>query len=639
MKIANSKTWIIMLCGMLLPCVAFAQIAAWHVHPQYDDIHILEKSIITGKKDGKTFFWKAIGGEGQEILSTEKKLEVFPFKDDCVVLLEKDTPNLYGFLTRDGSFVSLEGQGYVIANNYPYFEDGCLYVSKKQYFAKDKEYAFVGYFLNRKGEPVYGPFASAQPFSHGYAVVQRFKNMDKSVKDVFYDYCSINPSMKILPDTNLEEIAFASSVDDNGEAIIVVDKKVYRCKLAANEWKQIYTENVEGKTDKEKKKLMVVTPNSRVDLREQGKEFCLDVKQGELAFDRFMHLRSIRYNGQDVEAYPEETPYAYDPVSVLGRTPEKDGLYGLTYKEDILMPEQFERVVACDDDMAVVKFQGHQGVLRVDPKGRFEILVDEGKGNLEGISFKHRTQDAKLEVFFPRYIDPEVAKLVVNDENRLCTIKKGRRNCIKNEETNGLQYDCTFSIPQDDLPSSETLCIPYRYQIVYECQNDPNDGTGLLSKVYEVCINEWYVNLFDIEITEPNFDIDIKQDKIRINILLTRQEEDYSTHRQVYVSYGEGVMQDCNQVSSTKYYFDMPIGDQKLLNFDIHVDEEGCPQNIFPCAISVAFQENEAGEPEGQTKTVTITQTKKQSRRHLTPRPSPTPQPVKPINWDVDLVN
>lgn len=639
MKIGKIKTWVIILCGMLLPYVAIAQIATWHVHPQYEDIQILEKSIITGKKDGKTFFWKAIGGEGQEILSTEKKLEVFPFRDDCIVLLEKGTPNLYGFLTRDGSFVSLEGQEYMIANNYPYFADGMLLVAKKQYFAKDKEFALVGYFIDKKGTPVYGPFASAQPFSQGYAVVQRFKNVDKSSKEVFYDYVSTNHSEKILSDYNLEDIAFASSLDKNGEAIIVVDKKVFRCNVSDHDWKQVYTENVEGKTDKEKKKLMVVTPNSRIDLREQGKEVYLDVKQGELVFDQFMHLRSIRYNGQEMENFPEETPCAYEPVSVLGRTPEMNGLYGLTYKGDILMPEQFERVIACDDDMAVVKFQGHQGVLRVDPKGKFEILVDEGKGNLEGISFKHRTQDAKLEVFFPRYIDPEVAKLVVNDENRLCTIKKGKRNCIKNEETNGLQYDCTFSIPQDDLPSSETLCIPYRYQIIYECQNDPNDGTGLLSKVYEVCINEWYVNLFDIEITEPNFDIDIKQDKIRINILLTRQEEDYSTHRQVYVSYGEGMIQDCNQVSSTKYYFDMPIGDQKLLNFDIHVDEEGCPQNIFPCAISVAFQENEAGEPEGQTKTVTITQTKKQSRRHLTPRPSPNPQPVKPINWDVDLVN
>lgn len=648
MKSIFRKCWLATVCGVFSSFSVNAQIATWHVHPKFDSIRMLENAIICGKNEGKTYFWSTKGGENQEIHVTDVQIKDASFKDDCIVLLEAGTPNVYGFMTRDGEFISLKNEGYVIANNYPYFSDGYLLVAKSQVVGKES--ILLNYYLDKKGKPIYGPFASAQPFSHGYATVTKFKNMEKNPKDVFYDYISVNSSEVILSNTNRDDITFASSLNENGEAIVVVEKKVYFCRICADEWTQLYTDAVDGKTEKEKKKLMVLTPSSHADLADRGDEICLTIRQGELAFDKLLHLRSIRYNGKEEENFPTKEIAPYILTSDIGKTEAKEGLYGLTYKFDPLMPEQFEEIVCRDGDIAVVKYKGKYGVLKVNPHDKFIISVNDGKGNEKGIGFKHRTQDAKLEILFPVNIDPRNAKLLAIDGVNQCKIRTGSREIIKNDETNGLRYDCSLTIPQDDLPSDQTTCKPYNFQVVYECLDGLNDG--LMSKVHEVCINEWYVKLYDVEIKEPNFDVDINQDKIRINFELKRSamtsDEDYANFFYVDASSDDGQsVYECTSVSTGKYYFDMPIGEQKLLNFEIHISEEGCPPNVYPHTISVDFQENEAGEPQGQTKTVSIVKRSKAtsgSKSVSTPKPVSTPKSVStpkrdpvPVNWDNDL--
>lgn len=636
MKLLKRKKIQMVLCGVLFPLLTYAQIATWHVHPYYESIKMLENTVIVGKKEGKTSFWKATAGEKDLIHETTTQIKEASFRDDCVVFLEAGTANIYGFLTRDCKFVSLKGKGYMISNDYPFFSDGFLLVTKIMPVGKNGDPVLVNYFIDKTGTSVYGPFANAQPFHKGFAPVKKFLNMEKNAKDVVYDFVSSDSSHSMISESCGETFAFCSSLNEKGEAIVVIDKKVYSYNLEKKEMTQLYTEDVSGRTEKEKKKLLVLTPNSRVELRESGSEVCLDIKQGELAFDKYWNILSIRYNNQSPKNFSVEEQQPYKFTSTIAKTPAKEGLYGLTYKGDLLMPEQFEEVVNCADDLAVVKFKGHYGVLAVDPEAKFTISVNDGKGNESGIGFKHRTQDAKLELLFPVNIQPENARLEAVDGINLCKIKTGSRKNISNEENCGLRYDCTLTIPQDDLPSAYQTCKPYYFHVIYECLDGQKDG--LQSKEIEVCINEWYVKLYDVEIKDPNYDIDINQDNIRINFELKRSsmtnDDDYTNFFNVEATSENGeVVYECTPLSAGKYYFDMPIGEEKLLKFEIHIFEEGCPPNVYPHTVSIDFKEDEQGNPQTKTKTVTI---RRIEQRKPDPKPIPQPTPIPDDDWDID---
>lgn len=621
--------------GMIFPHLLTAQIATWHVHPEYDYIDLIEGSIIIAKKGGDFTFFKAEKGEEKVIETPSVKIKCAAMQDDCIVLTEAGTNIVYGFIKKNGEFVNLSGQGYKLPTNYPYFSDGVLLVATSEVVnQKTNECADLYQYIDKTGKRVYGPFANAKPFHNGFAAVVRYKNIDKNLKDLCYDYISSDLSIIPLPSTDRNDINFASSLDDNGESIIVLNKKAYKCKISTDEWTPLYTEDVENMTEKEKKKLQVVTASNRINLREESGYAFLEIKQGELVFDETWNIRAIRYNGQDEKIIPVKTKETYQPSSSLKVSQEKDGLYGLTYKSDLLLPEQFEKVNCCDGNLAVVKFKGKYGVLKVHPDDKFIISVNDGKGNDKGIGFKHRTEEAKLELLFPVYIDPAKVRLeAINGVNE-CKIKAGSRQKINNEETNGLTYDCTITIPHDELPSDYTTCKPYNFQVVYDCLDGLKDG--LISKSHEVCINEWYIKLYDVEIKEPNFDVDITQDNIRIFFELKRSsmanDEDYANFFNVEVSSEKGEnVYNCIQESSSKYYFDMPIGNKKLLKFEIRVFEDGCPPNIYPHTISVDFTENGEGQPQGTKKTVSISKTRKTEPKKTNSSPA---NPKVDHEWD-----
>lgn len=558
----------------------YGQNAVWQIHPQYNKIDVYENFFCVGQKQDSVFFWKMDG----TLIHQDAKLEVSALKDGASVVMEAGTSFLRGILTNDGNYYSVQERRYSIDNDYPYFSNGYLCVREGNDY----------YFLDKTGKVNYGPFPVAYPFSHGFALVKKYRNVEKK-KDEYFDYITSTGYEIVLPLKNHSDIDFASSVNDEGYAIVVIGKKVFKYNTKDWGFEQMSTD---GTSDK---KARVFTQESHPTLMIQDEKYVLTLKQGKMLFDKRMVLKEIHYAGIDPILVDEKTSLPYKYTSHMTRSNAEGGKYGILYYDKEFLPHQFREVTCLTNNLAVVATDEGFGILRVYPNDNLEFILNNNKK----IDFLHPTYQTKVMVKMPTYMTAKLGKIEAVYKENICIINNTSRHNIENEEVSAIEYDCELYIPQE-LPTEE-VCKMYHFSMLYD---------GIRSRTYEICASMWYVMQYVVEITKQDFSVAADVEEIEVEFQLAKSSFVLDSENMNHSIMIAVVNQDNQEIEYTKirenlYSFKVQMDNKDQQTFNIRVNEEGCPYVNYPHTITVFQTEETDKNKKATTKNVVIKQKKK----------------------------
>lgn len=576
--IKKTLVLVLLLVGNIF---AWSQNAVWQIRPEFDSIDIVENAFCIGHKNDSTFFWRMDGS----LIHKGVRMRVATSREGVSVLQETGTSKLLGLVTIEGQYFSLAENDFHIVNDYPYYSDGYLLVKHSE----------DNFYLDKKGKPVFGPFVSAYPFSHGIALVTQYQNPEKK-KNEYFDYISSSKTVRVLPQVNRTDIDFASSVNDEGYAIVVMNKKVFKFDVKGGELEQMSTD---GTTNK---KSRVTTMDSHPILMSNDGKYSLALKQGQMLFDNFIKLKEIRYDGIDPVFVNEPTKTPFEYSSRMTCTDMDKGMYGILYDGKEFLPHQFKAVHCLTDNLAIVSTSNGTGILRVYPTDGLVFQLNNNKK----IGFLHPTYQTKVVVKMPTYMKAKLGKIMAVNSENMCIINNTSRNNIENEEVTAIEYECELHIPHD-LPTEE-VCNKYHFYLDYD---------GIRSKTYEICASMWYVMQYVVEITKQDFSVAVDADEIEVEFQLAKSsfvlDSDNMNHS-IFISV---VNQDNQEIEYSKirenlYSFKVKMEEKEQQTFNIRVNEEGCPYVNYPHTIIIS-QIEETGKKKPTTKKVQIKQKKKLS--------------------------
>lgn len=576
----NKKIGSVLIAYLCQVSFLNAQNAVWQIRPNYNKIDIYEDSFCVGQKQDSVFFWKMDG----TLIHQDTKLKVFALQDGASVVMEAGTSFLRGVLTNDGVYYSVLEKQYSIDYDYPYFSNGYLCVKGNDGY----------YFLDKTGKEKFGPFLVAYPFSHGIALVKKYQNVEKK-KDEYFDYITSASNEIVLPKINRSEIDFASSVNDEGYAVVVIGKKVFKYNTNNWEFEQMSTD---GTTDK---KARVVTQESHPLLQNQDEKYVLTLKQGKMLFDKRMALKETHYIGFDPIFVKEATIVPYEYVSNMTHTNKEGGRYGILYNGNEFLPPQFKEVSCLTNNLAVVATDGGTGILRVYPEDNLEFLLNNNKK----IDFLHPTYQTTVMVKMPTYMMARLGKIEAVNKENVCIINNTSRKNIENEEVSAIEYDCELHIPQE-LPTEE-VCKMYHFSMNYD---------GIRSRTYEICASMWYVMQYVVEITKQDFSVAAEAEEIEVEFQLAKSSFVLDSDNMNHSISIAVVNQDDQEIDYTKirenlYSFKVQMDNKDQQTFNIRVNEEGCPYVNYPHTIIVSQPEEIGKNKKASTKKVIIKQKKK----------------------------
>lgn len=538
---------------------SLAQTVIWQEQPLYDNIEFYDGVFYMGSKADSCFIWNM---EGKLLHSSNIKLEIAPFHENVCVVQEEGTDNLYGFITAKGAFNKVEKK-YRISDGHPYFHNARLRVQDE---------AGDCYYLDCEGTNVGGPFVKAYPFSQGYALVTKYKNEEKK-KDEYYDYLCANKNEAFLPGLDRKDIGFASSFNDEGYAILVLDKKVMRLNANDGSYTQMYTD------DTMNKKSRVFTQVSRPLLEEHDEKYPIYLKQGEMVFDNLMQLEEIRYVEQPAIHIRKDETKPYEYHSYLEPFQGGNNLYGLTLNHEDLLPAQFKSISQLCGYLAIVEFIAPKGpkwgVLKVNPEDKIEFELNDG----EEIPFKHATFKTSVKMLMPTYMDNKLAFVESGNSINRCDIKKDTREEIENPQVRGIKYNCTLHLPE--VLTSDVACINYSFNFNYD---------HIKSKEYEICASGWFVMAYKVEVDQAQIEVDSDAEEVEIGLKLSKSGliPDNDIHKP-FVTVADENEEElyCYEQSVDSYFVRIPILDQDKLTFKVYVNEENCPTVEYPITITV----------------------------------------------------
>lgn len=557
----------IIISLFLVVNIGKAQIATWLIHPEYDQIELLDDNLLKGEKDGKIIFWN---------LEAEKLLEMSDvtlnlFREDLAVLCEKGTNTVSGIVNKRGELIDLSQHKYQIDNDYPYFSCGYLLVRKGNYL----------YYLDKKGNEIYGPYVEAYPFLDNMACVKYCIDPVKKPHEAYWTYISIVPGETFLTDgsNNIkpENIKFCSSFN-YGYAIVMIDKTFYKFRNDTKTLDQLYT------SVPVTKKTRVMSVEKEVDMQRSDSTVTVVARNAVFYFDRFMRLVKYQYVDQPeqsvmittkdfIPTVKKDQTYMSD-FEAFGNTRK----YGLNYNGNVLLPPQFDNVDLVKDKIAVVTVDGKKGIITADDDSKIEFRFNNG----EHIGFMHQFYTAKVSVSLPPTIKSKTA--VVMTKQFDCEILRETRQEYDNVEGSTLEYNCRLQIPSD---LTDTLSFRKYYMTVkYD---------GLLSVDHEVTAMEWFVKYYDVNLAKSEFTA-APTDTITVEFNLVKsamagvEEANFYKNVEVIspVLSGSPVL---TKLSENSFSFDLTGIEIEKLPFTVRITETGCPSVDYPFELTITKPE------------------------------------------------
>lgn len=540
-----------------------AQIAKWLIPPSYDKIRQAQglEAISTDSAGVKTI-WTM---DGKRVLSTSDDL--FPFREGMALAVKKGIePVISKAYSEHGEETSFNDCN--VARKYPYYSNGKLLVLKgKSYFR----------YADKKGNLQSGEYVDAYPYFNGYATCDEFLDM-KNLKDLCHFLIDENGEKVnftyIGKTIDKEDVKFISSVNDENIGIVVVKSRVFFFNGINRELSPVYAK--ENPVPNKKEQVKLVSDIERSLLKDKVSEYAdsiyvLNAKYGKndvvsIRFDLLKRPLSIRRNGQEYVYRKREEP---EVVCQSDLRIEKDGnLVGL-YWENMgeMLPAQFEEVVSCIEDKAMVKLKdGKYGLLQVFPNEVFKLTMNKG----ETIPFRHKKYKTSIRADFPTFLSAEKVNLEIVPETG-CILDKTSKVGRNTDFGNVVEYNCELSFPSD-LPADSVKTVEYPVTVYYD---------GLKSNEIQFDVKAWHCKYFVVDIDESQTTLENGTVSFVLNISVDRLQGDgeYPLNVEILT---DSLQYSIYRRSESRRECKVYNLKEGVNNLVIQILEEGCPPAEFP---------------------------------------------------------
>lgn len=554
------KKLLLVIGLILIARIGHAQIANWLIHPEYDDIELLDDDLLRGTLKDKIILWDT---EGKKLLEVND-VTMHTFREDMSVLCEKGTNTVYGVVNKRGELLDLSTFKYQIEKDYPYFSCGYLLVRKGNDF----------YYVDKKGNEVFGPFTDAYPFLENLAPV-KYVFDPKKQEEQYWKYISTVPGETLLENIDPKKISFCSSMN-YGYGIMLVDKRFLRFRSDIKMHEPIHTEAPPTK------KNAVMSETRELDMQRTDSIVTVQAKNAFFKFDRFLRLMSYQYLDKTLE-HVETTTKDFIPAKKKEQSYLSDfeivdntRKFGLMYRGNLLLPPQFDKVDLVKGGIAVVTQDGKKGIVVADDESQIRFRFN----NEEHIGFMHQFYTAKVSVTLPPAIECKTAVLMSKSVD--CDILRETRKEYENVEGNTLSYDCRLSIPADltDQLSEHEYSLVLKYD-------------GLLSVDHKVKAMEWFVKYYDVNLAKNEFNIAPTDTAlVEFNLVKSAMATDAENYfKKVEVVSPLFGTPSLTKLSENSFSFEVTGIDQEKVPFVIRITETGCPSVDYPFELTITKPE------------------------------------------------
>lgn len=571
----------VMLCFAI---AASAQVAKWGLKPEYDKITINNIGMYVVEKDGKLGLYNE---DWKEILPVKYDV-IRPFSEGYATLFSDGY--FVGFVSDKGKFVDLFNSGFSLREGAEDFHSGRLMVNYNMNGITYYRY------VDCEGRVIGTAYAMAHPYSEGYAVVKQFTNPERDRTLSAYDIIDVDGNSVKLGEERNPNLTFVSSFT-NGRAILIMkNNKFYTISPDDTTPHLMYIDNVASR-----KNQITFYDNWFDGEYQPDGTFRITARNAWFRFDSNMSLIEYKLGDYEVQSLvKEEAPLENHPDPIL--KPYKEGrLYGFGFNDRSLLPPQFEEVVYIGEDFSIVKLHGKYGVITVDETATFRFMLN----SQDDVGFMHKTCDVKLAVSMPTFVDEKTARIESHSES--CELFHESREGTRNVEGNFITYNkCRLNIPSDLSETAKEY--HYKFSVRYD---------GLMSEIYDVGINEWYVMYYNVRLGNTEFKLSSPDEAITIDFHISKTEEErfntqpYPKDVRVYQIMSDGTEKliDATPISETHYSFLISKVESNRVSFLIHVQERGCPTIEYPFVINFDIPEpvvDSEGVVEPQVTTATV---------------------------------
>lgn len=545
------KFLLVFLLGMV-SLQTQAQIAKWLIQPLYDNIKMAEgiEAIVTDSVNNRTV-WTL---EGQRVLST--KDELMPFKEGLALAVKPQSSLISTIFKYDGSQIEIKECG--VTHNYPFFSNGKLLVKCGNTYK----------YVNSQGEFLKGDYVKAYPYLNGYASCDAYSNPEKKNEII---HCLIDDNGEMVHfsfkdktfDTN--DIQFVSSVNDERICVVVIKEKVY----LYNTYEQTLFPVLENDSVNNLKSQAKIFNRIEDSFKRNADSlFELTGKCGKngifsIKFDSLCMPVSIKRN--DILYIFNKKDVPDKKVLTTLSIKQDGGLYGLYHESKEMLPPQFEKVITCIADKALVKYQGKYGLVQLFPDESFKLRINKG----DDIAFRHQKFETTIRADFSNLLPVDKVSIIINPETG-CEIDKTSKESKSTESGNYVQYNCILNIP-DSLPD-ELTSIEYPVIMVFD---------KLKSSIIPFKIHAWHYKYFVVDIDDSQTTLDKGTVSFVFNINAERIAGDgvYPTQVRIITDSLQYEYEKLSEIRHKCKVYELKEG---VNNIIVQVIEQGCPPAIFP---------------------------------------------------------
>lgn len=582
--------------SLVLSCLSMnAQMTRWIMQPGYDKIYIASGAplLISDSLDTSSI-WSI---KGKKIAVTNDVIH--PFKEGLSVTTKKNSEEITGFFNSQGKFTSLKN--YSVTYDEPFFRDGFLLVQSNNRYC----------FININGEEErFGYYVKMYPFNNGFATCFTYEQVDK-LKNPYYTYVTADNSPITFSYNNKvfdkKDVEFLSSVNDEGVGIAIIKHKVYLFDKNARKLEPVFA----NKTETNIKRQVSVDGELNEYLMDMKDSIIIRGKGSKTEFVRFNFDKFLRptkiYYADRTEEYKHKTVEAEKYSSPFSpfKSNEK---YGLNYKDETVLPEQFDEIGFCLNDFAVVRIDDKWGMLTFDPNLKYRLIMHNGKD----IAFRHKDVATTIKLELPVIISADKCRFDV-DEKHGCIIDKISLETKNTENGNYVQYNCNLTIP-DSLPDVITE-IQYPVQITYD---------GLKYPIVPIKTKAWHYKYINVDLDETETTLEQGNVSFTINISADKQpgENDYPFEVEIKT---DSLQTELAKISETRYKCKLFALAEGINNVNINILENGCPPSVFPFEITyIKPVKKSRNKPE-------VKEEVKIEKKVKTKEPAKTEGPILPI--------
>lgn len=499
---------------LFLTHFASAQTAFWRVEPRYDQLEVMNTSMLKVRSGD---YFGVIAYDGKEI-TTCSYTQITDFREGCVLLLRNKS--LKGILSDDGRLIEIDGE-YEVDLSAPFYSEGLLAVKNAK--------GYWGY-LDKSGKvKVACIYAYAFPFAYGLAAV---------ADGDYFMHINSNGEISYLGDGfNDDDLFFATTFTNSTEgpfAVIVNDKR------------RVFKRTLTG--------------SNLASLGKLSEDIDLSTKMLLIASDRFYFNTDWslkRVVGSKNATYEDKSdkgvsyvPSVPSVTAVMGDS----GKYDLRVKRKVVLADQFDKVVPLSQDLCVVSLDGKYGVLDIFPDRNLSISSSSTSYTLAHNIPIELTLQMNNIATFDNYVLENV---------EVTSLTGGKQKCSVNGEQ--IQFEYLPSLMGNDVP--EKFEVTYSLSgLTYPSQQVSvgftyDNAFKVIWPSYNVILDSRHNAVFDIAVVNHS-----NSSSDECEIIIDGK------------SYGNYIFSPNQRTSiQIRQLIDIQDEDQTTKNINVIVRERGCP--------------------------------------------------------------